>query len=219
MKCPSCQNEMSIDPADPSKVVCYTCRKRYPANKVEQHTRQRESSTPHSRINRHQPHLNLRQMPLATAPHTFLKRFKIPRVCRLQVLSTSRLTSRTRRPSKLKLSLKQFIRRPTSNLFHISSPPRTNSRSIPKLNPTSSLSIRKDNHIRRHTPKHTFRRLTHIKTIPSPRRREGLASLLSAAGSRDSSSCHYSLEALGWYSALEALPYPRKTPVPRAAWR
>ena len=37
MKCPSCQNEMSIDPADTTKVVCYTCRKRYPATKVEQY--------------------------------------------------------------------------------------------------------------------------------------------------------------------------------------
>ena len=42
LKCPSCQNEMSIDPADPSKVVCYTCRKRYPANKVEQYWVEKE---------------------------------------------------------------------------------------------------------------------------------------------------------------------------------
>ena len=37
MKCPSCRNEVSIDPVDATKSICYICRKRYPSDKVAQY--------------------------------------------------------------------------------------------------------------------------------------------------------------------------------------
>ena len=37
MKCPSCSNELSVDPMDATKSICYVCRKRYPSAKVSQY--------------------------------------------------------------------------------------------------------------------------------------------------------------------------------------